>query len=80
MWNLKNSRLFPEDIVIYFAEVSDNDEITGPKTSKTRIFSIRYPSLIELFEQTALIQEEQENAFEEILEESRELQKNSRMQ
>lgn len=73
-WNLENIQLFPEDRVIYFAEVYDNDSISGPKRSRTKTFTLRLPSIDELFEQAAEIHEKQEEKLSELLEEGKELQ------
>lgn len=77
-WNLENIQLFPEDRVIYFAEVYDNDSVSGPKRSRTKTFTLRLPSIDELFEQAAQIQEKQEEALSEIIEEGRGLQEKLR--
>ncbi|MCP4727120.1 MAG: hypothetical protein GY863_18925 [bacterium] len=73
LWDLKNVSLFPEDQILYFGEVADNDGISGPKRSRTGFYIIRYPSLEELFSEAAQVQEQQEEEVSEILRESREL-------
>lgn len=74
-WNLNNVSLFPDDRILYFAEAYDNDNVTGPKKSRTESFFIRYPSLDELFEDAYNTQEEQQDRLEEVLDESKELTK-----
>ncbi|KPK95580.1 hypothetical protein AMJ80_04775 [bacterium SM23_31] len=74
LWDLENIQLFPEDRIIYFAEVYDNDGISGSKRTRTRTFTLRLPSIDELFEQAAQSQEIQEEKLSEIVEEGKELQ------
>src|SRR5574337_1237533 len=35
LWDLSTMNLVPEDVVEYFAEVSDNDVIKGPKSARS---------------------------------------------
>ncbi len=49
-WNLTSLRLVPEDVVSYYAEVFDNDRITGPKSAVSETFTLRLPSLEEVFQ------------------------------
>jgi hypothetical protein len=49
IWNLTKLELAPQDEVAYIVEVTDNDNITGPKKARTSEFSIRYPSVEEIF-------------------------------
>lgn len=48
-WSLKNLSLVPEDVVSYYAEVFDNDNVSGPKSALSEIFTLRLPSLEEVF-------------------------------
>ena len=48
-WVLDGLHLAPEDVVSYYAEVFDNDNISGPKSALSEVFSIRLPSLDEVF-------------------------------
>ncbi len=48
-WNLTGLDLVPEDVVEYFAEVFDNDAVSGPKSSKSNVYQLRLPSLQEVF-------------------------------
>jgi len=74
MWDMKSIQMFPEDQVLYFAEVYDNDRISGPKRSRSQTYTVRLPSIEELFEMAADTQEKEEEQLEETLEESRDLQ------
>jgi hypothetical protein len=48
-WALDGLHLAPEDLVSYYVEVFDNDNISGPKSAMSEIFSLRLPSLEEVF-------------------------------
>jgi hypothetical protein len=50
-WSIAGLRLVPEDIVSYFVEVFDNDIISGPKSAMSEIYSLRLPSMDEVFAQ-----------------------------
>ena len=62
-WDLKPLDLFPEDIVSYYVEVFDNDVVSGPKSAKTASYTIRFPSMEEIFTE---VQQEHEDAFDAI--------------
>jgi hypothetical protein len=48
VWNVDNLMLLPGDLVYYYLEVFDNDNITGPKSGVSKTFSARLPSLDEI--------------------------------
>ena len=48
-WDLSLLHLSPEDVVEYHAEVFDNDAVTGPKQASSETFTLRLPSLDEVF-------------------------------
>ena len=48
-WTLAPLNLVPEDVVEYYVEVFDNDEISGPKSARTKTYALRLPSLEEVF-------------------------------
>lgn len=49
IWDFSGLRLVPEDVVEYYAEVADNDAVSGPKWARSRVFLLRLPSLEEVF-------------------------------
>lgn len=48
VWNVDNLMLLPGDLVYYYLEVFDNDNITGPKSGVSKTYSARLPSLDEI--------------------------------
>ncbi|MCS6807324.1 MAG: DUF4175 family protein [Bacteroidota bacterium] len=57
VWNLNALGLAPSDTYEFYLEVSDNDAVNGPKSSRTGIITARLPSLDELFNEADKIQD-----------------------
>lgn len=72
-WNLTSFYMIPDDYIQYYAEVFDNDIISGPKSFKTKKYTIRLPSLLEILDETAEQQELQLEEVKDIALESKEL-------
>lgn len=58
LWDLSELELSPDDVVSYYLEVFDNDIISGPKSTRTEIYSVRFPSLHEILAQVERSQSE----------------------
>jgi len=69
-WDLTPFYLIPDDYINYYAEIWDNDIISGPKAFVTKTYTIRLPSMLEIL---AKGEQSQEENFEDI----REISKNS---
>jgi len=67
-WDLNKLDLFPEDVVSYHAEVEDADNVSGPNIGRSKTYTARFPSLMELYEQTETEQLAQADGIEELLE------------
>ncbi|MBA4251573.1 MAG: hypothetical protein C0425_07815 [Chlorobiaceae bacterium] len=76
VWNLSNLNLATNDVITYYLEIFDNDNISGPKSTRTSEFNVRLPSLDELFSQTESDQEKIEQQLTETLKEAEELKNN----
>ncbi|MBM2817141.1 MAG: hypothetical protein HW421_3903 [Ignavibacteria bacterium] len=74
-WNLHELGISPSDRYEFYLEVADNDRITGPKTAKTGILSVRLPSLEEVLEETDKEQLHVEKELEKILKQAEETRK-----
>jgi hypothetical protein len=72
-WELSKLNIFPEDVVTYFAEVFDNDAVSGPKSSRSSIYRARFPSVHEIYQDIARGQEESVESLEEMYEQSQAL-------
>jgi len=49
LWNLSQLSLVPEDVLSYYVEVFDNDNVSGPKSGRSEAYTLRLPSLDEVF-------------------------------
>lgn len=49
LWLLQEMNLVPEDVVSYYLEVFDNDNVSGPKSARSEVYTLRLPSLEEVF-------------------------------
>jgi hypothetical protein len=47
-WPLRSLNLVPDDVVEYYAEVEDNDQVSGPKAAVSERYFLRYPSMEEI--------------------------------
>ncbi len=50
VWDLSQSGLLPGDVLSYRLAVADNDEVSGPKTSRSRAFRVRFPTMTEIYD------------------------------
>ncbi|MGA9115910.1 MAG: DUF4175 family protein [Bacteroidota bacterium] len=72
VWSLEDLHLAPEDVVSYYLEVVDNDEVSGPKSARSRVYTLRLPSLEEVFADLDRTQEEAREGMREALQEAAE--------
>ena len=56
-WDIDPIGLFPGDIISYHVEAIDADNVSGPNIGKSNIYSIRFPTLAELYDEVATEQE-----------------------
>jgi hypothetical protein len=74
-FNLDRLNIRPGDEIAYFFEVWDNDAVNGAKSSKSHRMIFRAPTLEEVSEQTKADNNEIMDEMEDIIDESRMLQK-----
>lgn len=75
VWDISNENLFPGDVVSYRIELYDNDAISGPKRTVSRTYTLRFPSIEEIYDQIDDTQEQQVSDMEDMLEEQEEARK-----
>ncbi|MCD6418777.1 hypothetical protein J7M00_08355 [bacterium] len=73
IWKLDPLGLIPNDIVKYWVEGYDNDNLCGPKMGKSKVYAVRFPSIDEIIEEVTGEQEQQTNAVDEALKQQKEL-------
>lgn len=75
IWNLSKFNLATEDVISYYLEVFDNDTFSGYKSAKTGLFTVRIPSIDEIFANADNTQDKMEKELIETLKEADELKK-----
>jgi len=75
IWNLTPLSIGPEDEVSYVMEVTDNDAITGPKSARTPEYTVRVPSVAEIFKRADEEANKAQRDMSEIKQDAEELQK-----
>ncbi len=73
IWNLTDLGLTEQDVVTYFFEIFDNDDISGPKSTKSSSFTVRVPTLNELLTKSDDVQSQSEKDLQETFKEAEEL-------
>jgi hypothetical protein len=63
VWDVSGLKLLPGDLVSYYVEVYDNDTISGPKHARSQTFTLRIPTLSELYSEVG---EEHKSAAESL--------------
>jgi tetratricopeptide (TPR) repeat protein len=74
-WSIADLHLVPEDVVNYCVEVYDNDVISGPKSAISEAYSLRLPSLDEVFAQADRGHEAGIEGMQDALQQANEAQK-----
>ncbi|MCI0706517.1 MAG: hypothetical protein L0Y80_03410, partial [Ignavibacteriae bacterium] len=75
-WDLAPLSLVPEDVVEYFAEVFDNDVVSGPKSARSQTYLLRLPSLEEVFTDADKGHEQSLDDLKQAMEEAKKLKEN----
>jgi DNA repair exonuclease SbcCD ATPase subunit len=75
LWDVTPLILAEGEVVSYYLEVFDNDNITGPKSGKTPLFTVTVPSLNELFASSETKQEDAAKDLSETMKEAEDLNK-----
>ena len=70
VWDLAPLDLLPEDEVLFFVEVWDNDGVHGPKRARSETRTLRFPSMAEIFDQQQQQAESREISLADLLKES----------
>ena len=73
-WNLAGLHLTGGDAINYYFEVYDNDNVSGPKSAKSDVYTIKIPSLAELFQRNEKQESGIESEMKQLLDESKKLQ------
>ncbi len=72
-WDLSGLRLNPGDVVSYYALVTDNDAVSGPKKAQSQTYRFRLPSLDEMIAEAAQGTEENLGTLEQAAAQQKEI-------
>ncbi len=75
IWNMTPLSIGPEDEMTYLMEVTDNDAVTGPKSTRTPEFTVRVPSVQEIFKRADEEANKAQENMNAIKQDAQELQK-----
>ncbi len=75
VWDLADVGITPDDTYEYYLEVADNDAVNGPKTARTTTYTVRMPSLEEVFAETDRTQTEIQKELTSLMQESEQIRK-----
>ncbi len=72
-WDMEGFDLLPSDYVLYHFELADNDKVSGPKVTATRVYAARLPSIDEIVKDAQTDQDSRLTESERILQEQKEM-------
>ncbi len=71
-WDITPIGLFPGETLSYYVQATDTDDVSGPNIGKSRTYTLRFPTLDELYEDIAAEQETEQQSLDEIYDEQAE--------
>ena len=71
-WDIDPIGLFPGETLSYYIQAADTDIISGPNIGKSRTYTLRFPTLDELYEEIAIEQKEEQLSLDELYDEQTE--------
>ncbi|RKU30930.1 hypothetical protein C6499_05460 [Candidatus Poribacteria bacterium] len=68
-WDVDRIGIFPGETIAYYVQALDNDNVSGPNIGKSPTYTLRFPSLSELYDSVATEQETEQQSLEELVDE-----------
>ena len=68
-WDVDRIGIFPGEVLAYYVQALDNDDVSGPNIGKSPTYTLRFPSLSELYASVAAEQETEKQGLEELVDE-----------
>ena len=68
-WDVDRIGMFPGETLAYYVQALDIDDVSGPNIGKSRTYTLRFPSLSELYDAVAAEQETEQRGLEELVDE-----------
>ena len=75
LWDLTKLNLLPGEVINYYGVVHDNDVIAGYKTARSETYSVRFPTLSEIYDQATETNQTTQERLAPIAETQNQLQK-----
>ena len=68
-WDVDQIGIFPGETLAYYVQALDNDNVSGPNIGKSHTYTLRFPSLSEMYDAVAAEQEAEQRGLDELLDE-----------
>ena len=68
-WDVDPIGIFPGEVLAYYVQALDNDNVSGPNIGKSPTYTLRFPSLSELYDSVATDQETEQRGLEDLVDE-----------
>ena len=68
-WDVDRISIFPGETLAYYVQALDIDNVSGPNIGKSHTYTLRFPSLSELYDAVAAEQETEQRGLEELVDE-----------
>ena len=68
-WDVDQIGIFPGETLAYYVQALDNDNVSGPNIGKSHTYTLRFPSLSELYDAVATEQEAEQRGLDELFDE-----------
>ena len=68
-WDVDRIGMFPGETLAYYVQALDVDDVSGPNIGKSHTYTLRFPSLSELYDAVAAEQETEQRGLEELVDE-----------
>ena len=68
-WDVDRIGIFPGETLAYYVQALDNDDVSGPNIGKSPTYTLRFPSLSELYDSVAAEQETEQQGLGELVDE-----------
>ena len=69
VWDVDMIGIFPGETLAYYVQALDNDNVSGPNIGKSHTYTLRFPSLSEMYDAVAAEQEAEQRGLDELLDE-----------
>ena len=68
-WDVDLIGIFPGETLAYYVQALDNDNVSGPNIGKSHTYTLRFPSLSEMYDAVAAEQEVEQRGLDELFDE-----------